>query len=159
MSDGKLIPSHAARYLRVTELREKARQLALTRAAAERIAAQAEVDLRLQEHDDAVLEAEGMLAGRTDGASLALITAALRVSGNAITFAEGRLEAARSPEDDARSALQDAAQRRLAASRWTSDMKRAAILEHERREDRAAADRTGGERSASHRGSERKDDS
>lgn len=154
MSDGKLIPSHAARYLRVTELRERARQLDLARATAERNAAQADLDRRTQHHEDAVADSRAMLEQRTDAATLAMIAGALRVSGHAIATAEERLAATRPPEDDARGSLQDAAQRRLAASRWTADMKRSAIADHERREDRAAADRAGGERSAAGRDSE-----
>jgi hypothetical protein len=151
VSDGKLIPSHAARYLRVTELRERARQLDLARATAARNAAQAELENRSREHDDAIAEGAAMLETRTDAATLALIAGALQVSGRAITAAEASLAAMRPPEDTARGALQDAAQRRLAASRWTADMKRAAIAEHDRRDDRAATDRAGSERSAGNR--------
>ncbi|MBT9554750.1 MAG: hypothetical protein IV100_01920 [Myxococcales bacterium] len=151
MSDGKLIPSHAARYLRVTELRERARQLDLARATAVRNAAQADLDQRSRDHEDAVTEGATMLRTRTDAATLALVAGALQVSGRAITTAEAALAATRPPEDTARGALQDAAQRRLAAGRWTADMKRAAIAEHDRQDDRAATDRAGSERSAASR--------
>ena len=139
----KLVPPATARYLDLTERRERAQKLELASAemAAQRARDLRDDALRRQSEDEA--GARAAVANPVSAALLAFTSSGLAVGAQSVASEDAAVVEAEIPVAAAQEGLSIAARDRLVAERWAERQRVARVQEIERKLDREASDRFG----------------
>ena len=132
----------AQAYLRVANIRERERKMALARLQSDIANRQNRLDQANSQQQADMADARNEVTGSTSAADLLMLSDALRAGQKRVQAAQAQLQELDAPLETARSALTMSARERLVAEKWLERKKERALAAVRQKIDRQQDDLT-----------------
>ena len=132
----------AQAYLRVANIRERERKMALARLQSDMANRQDRLDQAHSQQQADMAVARNEVTGSTSAADLLMLSDALLAGQRRVQAAQAQLEELDAPMETARGALTMSARERLVAEKWLERKKERALAERRQKIDRQQDDLT-----------------